>query len=100
MFIIAILIMISIVMYIYYKIAILKTKDTLSQKLINGKSRVCLGSFLTFFGINQYLAYQTKFILIVSIIFIILGLIQLVDGFKVAKHYKKEWDRLYPKEAK
>ncbi len=96
MFIFAILIMISIVLYIYYKVAILKTKDKLSQKYINAKSRIFLGTFLIFFGINQYIAYQTKLILFISIVFLFLGVIQAIDGFKEAKHYRNEWKRLNP----
>ena len=96
MFIFAILIMISIVLYIYYKVAILKTKDKLSQKYINAKSRIFLGTFLIFFGINQYIAYQTKLILFISVVFLFLGVIQAIDGFKEAKHYRNEWKRLNP----
>ena|SRR5690625_3302026 len=96
MFIFAIFIMISIVMYIYYKVAILKTKDKLSQKYINAKSRIFLGTFLIFFGINQYIAYQTRIVLFISIVFLILGVIQSIDGFKEAKHYRNEWKRLNP----
>lgn len=44
MLIFAILIVISIVMYIYYKVAILKTKETLLQKYQNAKARIFLGS--------------------------------------------------------
>ncbi|MEI3614922.1 YtpI family protein [Pseudogracilibacillus sp. SO30301A] len=96
MFIFAMLIMISIVLYIYYKVAILKTKDKLSQKYINAKSRIFLGTFVIFFGINQYIAYQTKLILFISIVFLFLGVIQAIDGFKEAKHYRNEWKRLNP----
>lgn len=96
MLIFAFLIVISIVMYIYYKVAILKTKDTLMQKYQNAKARIFLGIFLISFGINQYIAYQVKFILIISIIFFILGIMQLIDGYKQAKHYRNEWRRLHP----
>ncbi|MBO1003387.1 YtpI family protein [Pseudogracilibacillus auburnensis] len=96
MFIFAVFIMISIVMYVYYKVAILKTKDKLSQKYLNAKSRIFLGSFLFFFGINQYIAYQTRFILFISIVFLLLGALQIIDGFKEAKHYRNEWKKLHP----
>lgn len=96
MFIIAIFIMLSIVLYIYYKVSILRTKDSLTQRFINAKARVCLGSFLILFGINQYISYQTKLVLLISIVFLILGTMQAVDGVKEAKHYKKEWQRLHP----
>ncbi len=86
----------SIVMYIYYKVSILRIKDELTQKYTNAKARIFLGSFILFFGINQYLAYQTKIILFISLVFAILGSIQIVSGFKEANHYRNEWKRLYP----
>ncbi|HLS23293.1 MAG TPA: YtpI family protein [Pseudogracilibacillus sp.] len=98
MLIFAILIVISIVMYIYYKVAILKTKETLLQKYQNAKARIFLGIFLISFAINQYIAVQIKTILIISIIFIFLGVLQLVDGYKQAKHYRNEWRRLNPEQ--
>src|SRR5699024_10559833 len=74
MFIVTILILLTSVFYIYYKVSILRTKDSLLQKYTNAKSRICLGSFLFFFAINQYLAYQQKFVLIISLIFFVLGI--------------------------
>lgn len=88
------IIVISVVLYIYYKVAILKTKDKLTQVYYNARARFFLGSFIFFFGINQYIAYQTKFILFISIIFLILGGMQMMYGFREAKHYRNEWKRL------
>lgn len=96
MLIFALFIAVSIVMYIYYKVIILRMKDELTQKYTNAKSRIFLGSFILFFGINQYIAYQSKVILFISIVFVILGVIQMVHGFKAAKHYRNEWRRLHP----
>jgi len=96
MFIFAILIVLSIVFYVYYKVSILRTKDGLTQRYLNAKSRMSLGVFLVSFGINQYLAYQVKFVLIISIIFFILGCMQIMYGFKSARHYRNEWKRLNP----
>lgn len=96
MLIFAIFIVISVVMYIYYKVAILKTKDILTQKYYNAMARIFLGTFLIFFAINQYLAVQVKLVLFISIVFLILGIIQFVAGFKRAKHYRSEWRRLNP----
>lgn len=90
------LIVISIVMYIYYKVAILRTTDSLTQKYFNAKARIFLGIFLISFAINQYLAVQMKIILFISIVFMILGILQVVDGYKQAKHYKNEYRRLHP----
>lgn len=94
MLIFAIIIVISIVLYIYYKVAILKTKEELTQVYFNAKARFFLGSFIFSFGVNQYIAYQTKFILLISIVFVVLGTIQMIYGFRQARHYRNEWRRL------
>lgn len=94
MLIFAIIIVISVVLYIYNKVAILRTKDELTQVYLNAKARFFLGSFIASFGINQYIAYQTRFILFISIVFILLGGLQMVYGFREAKHYRGEWKRL------
>lgn len=96
MFIFAAIIVLSIVMYIYYKVAILKTKEIITQKYYNAMARIFLGTFLISFAINQYLAAQIKVVLLISIVFIVLGIIQIVAGFKRAKHYRNEWRRLNP----
>lgn len=94
MFIFPIMIILSLVFYVYYKVAILKNKDGLTQAYFNAKSRVCLGSFISFFGVNQYLFYETKLALFIAIIFLVLGIMQFVHGYKQAKFYRKEWRRL------
>ncbi len=94
MFIFAILIVLSIVFYIYYKVAILRTKDTLTQHYFNAKSRICLGIFLISVGVNQYLINPVRLVLFISIVFLILGVIQTIYGFNEARHYRKEWKRL------
>ncbi len=96
MFIFAALIIISIVLYLYFKVAILRSKDSLTQKYYNEKARTFLGIFLVSFGINQYIAIQTRFVLFISIVFILLGSYQIYHGYKAAKHYRNEWRRLHP----
>lgn len=96
MVIFPILIMASLVMYIYYKVAILRSKDELTQVYINAKARICLGIFVLVFGANQYIFYQTKLALFIAIIFVVLGMMQAVRGYKEAVHYRKEWRRLNP----
>lgn len=94
MVIFPIIIVLSIVMYVYYKVAILKSNEPLTQAYFNAKSRICLGSFILFFGINQYIFYQSTFSLFVGIIFAIIGGVHLNRGLKEVKHYRKEWRRL------
>ncbi len=94
MIIFPIIIMLSLVFYVYYKVAIIKTSDKLTQAYFNAKSRISLGSFLFFFGINQYIFYQTQISLFIGIVFLILGGLQLNLGFRETKHYRKEWKRI------
>lgn len=96
MFILPILIILSIVFYVYYKVAILKNNDEVTQLYFNAMSRVCLGSFVLFFGINQYLFYQTQLSLFIGILFVVLGGIQVNRGIKEARHYRSEYRRLNP----
>ncbi|WP_430784818.1 YtpI family protein [Virgibacillus flavescens] len=92
--ILPILIVLSLVFYVYYKVAILKSNEILTQKYLNAKSRMCLGGFVIFFAVNQYIFYQTKISLFIGIAFFILGSLQATRGFKEAKHYRSEWHRL------
>lgn len=98
MIIFTIVMVISIALYVYYKVAIVKSKDILVQKYYNGKSRVCLGTFILFFGVNQYFFYNSTISLIIGLIFIALGAMQGYRGYKETKHYRGEWRRLNPNE--
>ena len=98
MIIFPIVIVISLVLYVYYKVAIVKSKDILTQKYFNGKSRVCLGLFVLFFGINQYFFYESQLSLFIGILFSALGAFQIYRGFKEARHYRNEYRRLNPNE--
>lgn len=91
-----IIIVISLVLYVYYKVAILKAPDGLTRGYYNGKSRICLGSFIFFFGVNQYIYYQTRLSLFIGIVFILLGGLQLYVGLKESAHYRKEFRRVHP----
>ncbi|WP_186578387.1 YtpI family protein [Aquibacillus kalidii] len=90
MIVFPIVIIISIVMWVYYKVSITKSTDQLYQVYQNAKGRVCLGVFLIFFWINQYLYYQTSISLYIAIAFLILGGIQLYSGYKRTIHYAQE----------
>ncbi|API90836.1 MULTISPECIES: YtpI family protein [Virgibacillus] len=94
MLIFAIITVLSFVLWIYYKVAILNTNDGLKQAYFHAKSRICLGSFLVAFTINQYIFYQTRISLFVGIVFLVFAIPLLNRGIKEVKHYKNEWKRL------
>ncbi|WP_279401778.1 YtpI family protein [Piscibacillus salipiscarius] len=43
---------------------------------------------------NQYYYYQTRLALFITILFLILGIAQIVYGYKLYKHYKGEMDKV------
>ncbi|MFS0751186.1 YtpI family protein [Oceanobacillus sp. 1P07AA] len=98
MVIFPIFIVLSAVLYIYYKVAIIREKDILTQRYFNGKARICLGIFLSAFAINQYLNYLTQLSLFIGILLLVFGILQLVRGIGETKHYRSEWRRLNPNE--
>ncbi|ASF40147.1 MULTISPECIES: YtpI family protein [Halobacillus] len=93
MIIFPVLILVSLVLYIYYKVMIVRTKDPLTQDYLNSKSKIFLGSFIFFFGINQYMFYETKLSLFIGILFLALGIFQTKEGWKAAKHYRNEFQK-------
>ncbi|WP_226036431.1 YtpI family protein [Aquibacillus saliphilus] len=93
MIIFPVIIVLSLILYVYFKVSIMRTSDPLTQLFINSKARISLGVFIAFFGINQYLFYQTSIALYVTIVFVILGAIQFYSGFKRRTHYKNELNK-------
>ncbi len=93
MIIFPVLILVSLVLYIYYKVMIFRSNDPLTQEYLNSKSKIFLGSFILFFGINQYVFYQTKLSLFVGIVFVLIGVFQAQLGWKASRHYQAEYQK-------
>ncbi|MBB6452099.1 putative Abi (CAAX) family protease [Salirhabdus euzebyi] len=90
MIIFPIIIVLAIVMYIYFKVKILTLKEPILMQLTNAKARIALGIFIFFFGINQYLFYETSLALFIGIVFLLIGVMQAQYGFKLYKFFRKE----------
>lgn len=90
MVIFPITIVLSITIYIYYKVQIARMKDPLMKEHTTAKGKIALGVFLVSFAINQYLFYQTQLALFVVIVFIIFGIMQFIHGIKTTKFYGKQ----------
>ena len=70
---------------------IVRSKDPLTQAYLNSKGKIFLGSFIFFWGINQYVFYQTRLSLFIGIAFIVLGAMQSINGWKASAHYRNEY---------
>lgn len=90
MVIFPIIIILSITLYIYFKVTILRTTDTLEIYIANSKARIALGSFVFFFGINQYIFYETQVSLFIGILFLVIGGMQMNIGRKMLGHYRSQ----------
>ncbi|MCH4827005.1 MAG: YtpI family protein [Planococcus sp. (in: firmicutes)] len=89
MLIFVILIILSFVVYFYNKTKQFRTRTVLPirKKWYAARASMALGSFVTFFGINQLFVFQSILTYIISSVFIILGLALVYYNFKASKHY-------------
>lgn len=83
-----ILITISFVFYFFYKVKSFRTKAVIEKSWVNTKANMALGSFLVFFGLNQiFIRYDSVIALIVGGVFIVLGLTNVILGYRAYRHY-------------
>ncbi|MEH6949464.1 YtpI family protein [Bacillus sp. JJ634] len=80
-------IIVSLALYVFFKVKSLRTRLPMEKKWISSKSSMALGSFITFFGINQLFLFQSMVTYIVAGIFIVIGSINLIGGYKMYKFY-------------
>lgn len=86
--VLVILIVISLSLYVYYKIQYVRSKKPIEKKWISSKSSIALGLFVGIFGINTLFLYQTTTTYIVGPIFILVGFLSAWAGYKAYKHYR------------
>lgn len=80
-------IVISIAFYLFYKIKYMRSNRPVEKKWLSSKSRMSLGLFVCFFGINQLLLHHTKTTHIVSAVFILIGGLSTWSGAKAYKFF-------------
>lgn len=78
----AIIIVISLALYIFYKAKFFRTRMPMEKRWISAKSGMALGTFVLFFGINQFFLQPGTTSIIVGIIFILLGGASIWAGFQ------------------
>ena len=81
------LIVLSFVFYIFYKIKYVRSKRPAERKWLSSKSSIALGLFVGLFGLNQVFLFQTTITYIVAVIFIIIGSMSVWSGVKAYKFY-------------
>jgi len=82
-----VIIVFSVIFYLYYKVKSFKTKAQIEKKWWNAKSSIALGLFVAVFGFNRLFITQTTVSIIIGILFIIVGTISIWTNFKAYKYY-------------
>ncbi|WP_079510035.1 YtpI family protein [Mesobacillus jeotgali] len=85
--ILVLLIVLSFVFYIFYKIKYVRSKRPAERSWLSAKSSIALGLFVALFGINQLFLFQTTVTYIVGAIFIVIGSLSVWGGIKAYKFY-------------
>ncbi|RFU70749.1 hypothetical protein D0469_05365 [Peribacillus saganii] len=85
--ILVIFIVIAFAFYLFYKIKYVRTNRPMEKKWISAKSSIALGLFVTLFGLNQLFLNQTTVAYIVGAVFMILGAVNILGGYKSYKFH-------------
>lgn len=80
-------IILSLFLYLFYKMKQYRSKLPAERKWLASKGNIALGFFILLFGVNQLFIFQTPVTYVVSTIFIILGCINIVGGYRLSKFY-------------
>ncbi|MCL7747788.1 YtpI family protein [Halalkalibacter alkaliphilus] len=82
-----IIIIISAVFFLYNKIRMWRSKESLLKRIYQTKSSLSLGFFLTAFGANLLIYNRSVVDLVVGALFAILGVANIVYGYRASRHY-------------
>lgn len=85
--ILAILIVLSLVFYLFFKVKFVRSQLPMEKKWISGKSSIALGSFVSLFGVNQLFLFHSTLTYIIAAVFILIGGFSIVGGVKIYKYY-------------
>ncbi|MGX9135560.1 YtpI family protein [Rummeliibacillus sp. JY-2-4R] len=90
--ILAFLIVISVVFYLYLKTKQFRTSLPIRKKWYANRAGVSLGVLLILFGINQIIIYHTILTYVVCTILILFGLFASINYTKRVRHYSQYID--------
>lgn len=83
----AVLIVVSLMFYLFYKTKYFRTQRPMEKRWLSGKSSIALGLFVALFGINQFFVHISTVTIIVGGVFILIGSASVYNGFRQYKHF-------------
>jgi Ca2+/Na+ antiporter len=84
--VLALFIVLSFTVYIFYKIKQVRSKRPMEKKWLSSKANIALGLFVALFGINQLFIYGTALSYFVAAVFLLFGIGSAWAGFKMYKY--------------
>ncbi|WP_408007184.1 YtpI family protein [Pseudalkalibacillus sp. A8] len=82
-----IFIVLSISLYIFYKIKEFRVKAPYEKRWTKSKANIALGVFIGMFGLNRLVINESTYDLVIGGVFLILGLINVFMGYKAYKYF-------------
>ncbi|MCF6408761.1 YtpI family protein [Pseudalkalibacillus salsuginis] len=82
-----IIIVLSISLYIFYKVKEFRVKAPYEKRWTKSKSNIALGIFIGVFGLNRLFINESTYDLVIGSVFLILGLINVYMGYKAYKYF-------------
>ncbi|PEY42367.1 hypothetical protein CN354_02675 [Bacillus cereus] len=80
-------IIISFMLYLFYKTKYFRTNRPMEKGWLAGKSAMALGVFVALFGANQFFLELSTARIIVGALFILFGGASVFNGFRQYKHF-------------
>ncbi|WP_257346577.1 YtpI family protein [Pseudalkalibacillus decolorationis] len=82
-----VIIIVSLVVYIFYKVKEWRTKAPYLKKWTKAKANIALGTFISMFGLNRLFIYESTFDLVIGGLFLVLGIFNIFLGYKAYKYF-------------
>lgn len=85
---IAIIVIISFLLFLFYVTKFFFTSELLTKKIAGSRARLTFGLFLLLYGVFQMMSKLELLTIVIGIVFIIFGFANLYRGYLQNKHYK------------
>ncbi|WP_102345296.1 YtpI family protein [Bacillus sp. Marseille-P3661] len=79
---------ICIALYLFFRVKYFRVKQPNHRQWLSSKATITLGLFMLFFGLDQIIIWKTTTANIVGMVFLIVGLIYSIQGFRMYRFYQ------------
>ncbi|WP_017726592.1 YtpI family protein [Halalkalibacterium ligniniphilum] len=86
-----IFVVISAVLFIFFKVRVWRTPESLLKQIHQTKANMALGVFLIAFGLNLLITPRSTIDIVVGSVFSLLGAANAFFGFRAYQHYAPQF---------